>query len=244
MGAMDAEDQDRYCVDCAVEVAAILQAMAHSRSLVTAWYGGGSAFALTAVLEADAGRDELILDQVHEEHAPRLLASHSIQCTGTHNGVEIRFVVEGVEPVLFHGVAALHSALPVRLLRLQRREYFRVVTPAEAPVTCMIPAVAALIEAPVLDISCGGLALWIAQGVLVLERGTILQGCRLRLPRFGTVEIDIRVVRVGEPSLMAGVAGRRCGCAFLGMGEGERKRVQRYIMELERCRNARLSGLR
>ncbi|GIX26334.1 MAG: flagellar brake protein YcgR [Burkholderiales bacterium] len=241
---MDAEDQDRYRVDCAIEVAAILQAMAHSRSLVTAWYGGGSAFALTAVLEADAGRDELILDQVHEEHAPGLLASHGIQCTGTHNGVEIRFVVESVEPVLFQGVAALRSALPVRLLRLQRREYFRVVTPAEAPVTCMIPAVAAPIEAPVLDISCGGLALWISQDVLALERGTILRGCRLRLPHFGTVEIDIRVVRVGEPSFTAGVAGRRCGCAFVGMGEGERKRVQRYIIELERCRNSRLSGLR
>lgn len=243
-GAMDAEDQDRYRVDCAAEVAAILRAMAHRRALITAWYGGGGAFALTAVLEADASRDELILDQVHEEHAAALLASRGIQCTGTHDGVEVRFVVDAVQPVLFQGVAALRSALPVKLLRLQRREYFRVVTPAETPLTCTIPAAAGPIEAPVLDMSCGGLALWVAQDVLVLERGTVLHGCRLRLPRFGTVETDMQVVRVEKPILRAGAVGQGCGCAFVDMGEGERKRVQRYVMELERSRNARLSGLR
>ncbi len=241
---MAAEDR-QYQVDTPGEVAAILRAMARNRALVTAWYGEGGAFALTSVLKADVRHNELVLDHVRGDHATRLLASRHILCTGNPEGVEVRFVVESLETVEFEGAAAFRSALPKTLLRLQRRAYFRVAPPAGESVMCTVPTSAGVVEGRVLDVSCGGISFLVPGNSLVLERGAILHGCRLQLPCLGTVETGLHVAHVVEQSgPLFGLAVHRCGCEFVGISERHRQLVQRYVMTLQRIRNARLSGLR
>lgn len=237
------DELERYRVRTPAEVAFVLRAMARQHALVSAYYGGDDAFALTTVLEADADRNELILDEVHRDHAPRLLASRRIRLVGTQDRVEIQCILEGVETVQFRGRPALRSALPQTLLRFQRREYYRVPTPAAEPVICLIPTPRGAVKATVLDVSGGGVGLLVPQGSLTLERGTVLSDCRLTLPRIGTLEADLWVAHVEDMAQPTGIPGLRCGCAFADLDRRSCRLVQCYVVQLERVRNAKFSGL-
>jgi c-di-GMP-binding flagellar brake protein YcgR len=98
--------------------------------------------------------------------------------------------------------------LPSRVLRLQRRESFRVATPVLRAPVCRIPADGGrpAVEIRVADVSCGGVALALAPGDLWLEPGDILRGCLLELP--GMAPIAVSIEAAADRPEKAPVAGR------------------------------------
>jgi c-di-GMP-binding flagellar brake protein YcgR len=152
-----------------------------------------------------------------------------------------------VEKTTFDGNAALKIALPASLIRLQRREYYRMSTPVSNPVRVSIPLPAELgggtNSFPLADISCGGIAILDNKLMLGDTIGKNYIDCRIDLPEIGTVASTLQIRNCLDMTLLNNKSNRRLGCQFVDISRGMLALVQRYITKLERERNARIAGL-
>jgi c-di-GMP-binding flagellar brake protein YcgR len=149
--------------------------------------------------------------------------------------------------VLIKGEAALRADIPPSLIRLQRREYYRMETPVSNPVRAIIPLPPELGAGtgvfPLHDISCGGIAILDNKMQLSTTIGEQLSNCRIELPEIGPVTVSLEIRNSLDLTLLNNKTNRRLGLQFVDISRGGMAGVQRYITKLERERNARLAGL-
>jgi c-di-GMP-binding flagellar brake protein YcgR len=202
---------------------------------------------VTTILDMDADAGTLLLDcSIDPAQNQRILAAKRIRFETTLDKIRIVFVTEHIESGLYEGRPALRCAIPATLVRLQRREYYRMETPVASPVRVGIPLLleggGALESFTVSDISVGGLAILDNKLLLTNSLGQKLTGCSLGLPD-GVVTTTLIVRNAIELTLLNGKHSRRIGCEFFDLSRGSLANVQRYITKLERERNARVAGL-
>jgi c-di-GMP-binding flagellar brake protein YcgR len=238
----EAGDLSRYVLHEPAEIVHVLRALQHGANLITAYFNEGSDFLLTALLAVDdAG---MILDYGGSVEANRrALAARKLVLIATHDRVKIQFALPGLKEVSFGGRPAFGAPLPQRLLRLQRREYFRLVAPVTQPLRCALTLVGEsgerrVFEAQIVDISGGGIALMPPPGA-EFSVGQSFESCRLELPGFGAVDAGLEVRNVFQVTLRNGTRVKRCGCQFVGLRPAMQSRVERYIMKIERERKTR-----
>ena len=97
------------------------------------------------------------------------------------DGVKVQFAGIGILQSQYQGADALRIAIPKSIVRLQRRNYFRVVADEElnSQVKLEIPALQA--QASLIDISLAGIGFTIQTVASQHERGEILKDVRLTL---------------------------------------------------------------
>ncbi|MEW6313115.1 MAG: flagellar brake protein [Pseudomonadota bacterium] len=237
-------DDPRYQVTSAVEIANILRSMQQNRELVAAYFGSNHHFILTAILTVNAERKTLIIDASSDANLNRELAtSLKIICVANHDKVRVQFKTGGVEEVMHDGRPAFRIRLPATMLKLQRREYYRLATPISTPVTCTISTPEGVrVTLNVHDISIGGISVLGYPTQIELEPGVIYEGCSINLPDAGTVIADLEIRNSFDITLKNNVTTRRSGCMFLNMPASAQTMIQKYIIKLERERRARLEG--
>ncbi|HMX16134.1 MAG TPA: flagellar brake protein [Rhodocyclaceae bacterium] len=241
---LQAAEDNPYLLRAKGEIVYHLKAVAAEHALVAAHYGHGNDFLLTTLLAVDDGQLHLDVGKDPEVNR-RLLAADRIVCVTHHDKVKVQFALRRLDTVSLQGRTAFRADLPDRMLRLQRREYYRLVTPAARPLRCHVPMPggAPSIVATVLDISGGGLAVVVPPAGLDFSPDTVFRGCRIELPEVGTLIVDLRVKNLFEVTLRNGVEVMRSGCQFERMPGPMLTLVQRYILKVERERKARESGL-
>lgn len=237
-------DQGKYLIYSRPEIAAILGTLRKTGSTVTAYFGGDNDFILTAIIAVRPQRGDVVVDCGADAAAnQRALQAGKINFVAAHDRIKIQFVAESLRQVHFDGRDAFSMPIPGALLRLQRREYFRITTPLTRPLKCVIGPQAAPLrtaaEVTIVDISCGGVAIIDAAGPADLDTGVRLRGCRILLPDLGEVATDIMVKSTFEVTLRNGAKHKRAGCEFVDMRERDRAMIQRYINRLERERRDR-----
>jgi c-di-GMP-binding flagellar brake protein YcgR len=237
----DYNDDGKYRIDSRVEIVAILRSLMTAGELVTAYFNGGREFVVTAVLEVDAQRGFAVLDSgANPQLNDRLLAGGQISATSSQNGVRVQFKTSPVEAISFEGRLAFRVPIPDSLIKLQRREYYRMPMPLTRPVKCEVPAAEGeRVHVVIADISVGGVCLMGEPTGVPLEPGQILPGCRILLPEMGTVTTDLAVRNTYTVTLKNGAQARRTGCAFVRLGAQQEAMVQRYIMKLDRERRGK-----
>ena len=151
----------------------------------------------------------------NDEMNQRALAADKLFCVTSHDKVRVQFLLRGwtVSPAATVR-PAFRAALPESLLRLQRREYYRLTTPIARPFKCLIPIRwpqwhRRQIEANVIDISGGGLAVMVPPAGLAFEPGMEFHNCRIELPEVGIIVSTLQVRNVFDVTL----AHRRAGHA-------------------------------
>ncbi|MDW8467985.1 MAG: PilZ domain-containing protein [Burkholderiales bacterium] len=155
------------------------------------------------------------------------------------DGVRIHFATQRAAPTVFDGLAALRVRVPETVLRLQRRDHFRVAPPLARPLELEAPHPAGgRVRLRVLDISCGGAAVALAPPQLALAPGELLRGCAVELPGPVRLVFDAEVRSV-EPGRGPGGA-TRCGLKFVNLPGAALTAIQRYVLQLDRERRARL----
>ena len=238
----EAGDLGRYVLHDPGEITYVLRSLLHGANLITAYFNEGSDFLLTALLAVD---DEgIVLDYGGSAEANRrALAASKLVLIATHDRVKIQFALPGLKAVSFGGRPAFRAALPERLLRLQRREYYRLVAPIAQPLKCALTMTGGdgarrTYEAQIVDIGAGGIALMPPRGV-EFSVGDTFESCRLELPGFGAVDAGLEVRNVFQVTLRNGMRVKRCGCQFVGLRPAMQARVERYIMKIERDRKKR-----
>jgi c-di-GMP-binding flagellar brake protein YcgR len=240
------EEDSRFRVDSDVEIAYILRGLMKSGALVTLYFNGGREFVVSAVLAVEAERGFVILDSgANRELNDRLLRGGEMSVVSSQDGVRVQFACRKVEGVSFEGRLAFRIAVPDSVIKLQRREYYRLPTPLINPLKCEVPAAEGeRVEMPIADISLGGVCLVGERAGEALALGSVLEGCRIVLPEAGTLQANLCVRNSYLVMLKNGASSRRTGCDFIKLGAQQEAMVQRYIIRLERERRAKSASLR
>lgn len=232
-------DEDReFRVSSKRAIVTILQGIADQGTHV-ALYGGDQNFILTTLLGVNEHGIWLDVGPFPPENK-RLLLSDKITFVSMHQHVKIQFTATDIENDLFENNEAFYMELPTYLLRVQRREYFRTLIPAAAPVKCVIPIQpenqddpVVMREVPVVDISGGGIGLLCEKGETVLLPEKIFPECRISIPEAGVLTVTLEVRNGINFSTPNNAVHKRVGCRFIGLDNQMDILLQRYITRLQ-----------
>ena len=242
------EENDRYAIHSHLEILFILRAIMQKNTLVTLHFDQGNDFIRTSILGIDAERGRMVVECGADEQFNRqALRAEKLIFITSQAQVNVQFVCHGIQETRFEGRRAFSVDIPESLLRMQRRDYYRIATPAINPLKCIGLLAAGhnpgTAEATLLDISCGGMAVVDDHRKIALEPMATYENCRIAMPGIGTLEAIVRVKSAFEVTLKNGVACKRAGCEFVAMPEKMLVMAQRYIFKLERERTARQKGM-
>jgi c-di-GMP-binding flagellar brake protein YcgR len=241
------DEFSQYLLGAKSEMYPVFRGLVQHASLITMIFHEGLDMVLTSLLRY--GDNGLIFEYgASSEMNRKVLQADKVFCDAQLEKVKIQFILHGVNHVEVDGRPAFHAALPDRILRLQRREHYRLATPVARPLICNIPFPSidgsiVPVTTHVADISGGGVCLAGLPLELPLETDMELPGCCIELPEVGSVSVILRLRSVTETANRGGTRAKRAGCEFVDMSGQMAKLIQRYIMKVERERKARESGM-
>ena len=245
-----ADHYSQYLLYSKSEILAVLRALIQKGAMITVHFDQGRSFLLTTMIALSADNREFILDiGSNEEMNNRALQANKLIFTTLVDKVKIQFSLTKLSQTQSDGRLAFVGAIPERILRLQRREFFRLATPIANPIKInallrRADGSALQIELPLLDISGGGVGLMVSLDLAQLfERGSILNDCKMLLPDEGLLVTLLCVRNLFDVTTRSGSRYVRVGCEFVNLPAPRLTLVQRYITRIERERKARLNGL-
>lgn len=234
------EDRGRYLVTHVAEIERILRGMMASKNIVAIYGESSKQFLLSTLISIDSVKGVLLFEQ-GADAAMNILLLESKSCTfaSTHDQVHIQFSTNRIEAVNQGNEPLFRISMPREILRLQRREYYRLVTSVVNPVKCLINTGTGLMETVVVDISIGGVGVLAYPAVGSLKAGDVYHGCRITLPGMGEFAIGLTVCTTFEITLQNGRTTHRAGCRFIDLPPSVETAIQRYIIQVDRERRAR-----
>jgi c-di-GMP-binding flagellar brake protein YcgR len=217
----------------------ILQDIADQGTRVCLYYDNDQNCLLTILLGANEHGMWLDVGQLPPENK-QLLLSGKITFVSMHQQIKIQFVARDIENDLFENNEALYLKLPDYLLRILRREFFRIAIPAAAPINCIIPIIPqskkeriVMREVPILEISGDGIGLLCGEHEDTLLPEKIFRDCQISIPDIGILKVTI-VVRNGfNFTTPDNVVHKRVGCSFILLDNKMNNLLQRYIIRLQ-----------
>jgi c-di-GMP-binding flagellar brake protein YcgR len=230
------DEENEYLITNPKEIVSILHDIAHRKSRVALYYNEGISMVLTLVLSAD--ENGVWIDAASNPLDNRLIErSKRIIFVSTHNQAKVQFVADDVVLGTYEDSPAFSMGLPKKLLRLQRRDYFRLVTPESNAPKCIIHTVPEQShiqrEITIMDISIGGVALVCEASGIELQPGMVYEHCQIELPEIGTVEATIEVKNSLEITDRNGKVKRRAGCVFVKPDGKTTMLLQRYVAQMQ-----------
>lgn len=254
-----AEDQ-LFHLQKPVEIRGLIYQLIDKRCIFSVRMDNTDKVLLTTILAVANDTQEMLLETSLEAGINAMAGDSSVLHFQTQmDGVEVRFRTG--PPVLkeFGLLPAFSVPLPQQVWYLQQRAFFRLKIPSSAPVFCelLLPGDAGdlpvRLQAPVMDISVGGVALQLpithADDFPV---GATFDLCRIALQGSGDIRVRLQVCYVRPFTDTAGNLSIRTGCRFLDPGQTTQAVVQRYISgidrqriteDLEAIRNSRTPGI-
>ncbi|MEW5771041.1 MAG: flagellar brake protein [Pseudomonadota bacterium] len=234
------EDCERFRVTHTYTIERILREVMDTRTIVSLYVEHGQDFILSSIVALDTKHGILLLEQgVDQDFNRRLLDAGRIVCSATHDQVPIQFTGQDASDTTYENTAVFRVALPKELLRLQRRESYRLATSVVNPVRCLINTGATFLDAVVIDISIGGVGILAYEGSGLLKPGDIYHGCRISLPGTGEFAVSLNVCTTFDVALKNGRLTHRAGCQFIDLPPSVETEIQRYITRTDRERLAR-----
>lgn len=243
---LSTDEFSQYMLNSKSEMFAIFRGMVEQVSQITMFFNDGRDMVLTDMISY--GDNGLLLDLgASPEMNSKALEARKLFCVTQLDKVKIQFILRGLERIETKGGPAFRAALPDSVLRLQRREYYRLATPIVRPLKCVMAfppenGEPRTLEAQIGDISGGGLGVVSIPLDVPIQTGQQL-GCRIDLPEVGVVAGTVAVRSVFESVARNGVRSQRAGCEFLKLPGLMLTLIQRYIIKVERERKARDSGM-
>lgn len=203
-------------------------------------FGEGNAFFLTAILEIDEANNAIIFDYGPKETLnQQLLKATRVVFQADFAGIKSSFKGDMVKQTLYNGEPAFAMPIPESIFWMQRREYFRVISPSSKSGYCQL-----ILEdrepsnLKLYDLSLTGFSILNTSneisGLLVL--GAKFERCRLVLPGTGedTISFKVRSKIIINPNKIAALKVQKIGCTFTRMTPAFESTLQRYMNQLQR----------
>jgi flagellar brake protein len=197
---------------------------------------------LTTIIDADD--DYVYLDMsIDEAFNKRMLASSELLIYKDY-GIRVKWQSLQHTKIELSDGNALRLELPEELVRLQRREFFRLKTPIVEPIVCNIPLVNILkpeveeiVQYNLVDISLSGLAIISNQrfhsSFIV---GAIFEHCKINLPDAGEVSLNLEVKYITQiEAYRAKDNYYRIGFEHKNSSHSDKHKIHKYTQHLERA---------
>ncbi|HEY5799793.1 MAG TPA: flagellar brake protein [Burkholderiaceae bacterium] len=236
-----------YRVESRREIIALMRALSDKGQMIKMAINGNSDSCITSILEVDVDNDLLYLDRsIDREQNRRMVAAPKVSFDTALDKIRIMFATHTRDDCEYTERPALCMEIPESVVRLQRRELFRMTTPVVNPVRCAIVLPEDLGEGtvffPLADISGGGIAMLDEKTVLDNTIGRIYKGCRIDIPDIGVITCSLQIRSSQDLTLLNGKTNRRLGCLFMEMPRSNQGILERYITKLQRELAAKLGN--
>ncbi len=243
------DDDSPYRVRSRREIISLLTSMMEKNQLLSLLIKGGSESVITSILDVDADEDAITLDAAPSATLnDSIVSSKQISFEAIYNSIRITFSVDGARLIEYQGRPALQVDVPESLVRLQRREFFRIPTPIAKPLRCTFritqPDGSFVTVITMLNnISAGGVGITDEKKLLSATPGVIYEDCQLELGDNTLVSVKLQVRDCKEFKMTNGKIVNRFGCQFIDIPRTVLAAIQRFITKLEREQNAKASGM-
>jgi c-di-GMP-binding flagellar brake protein YcgR len=240
---LEPTDYGQYLLHSRSEMLQVLRQLLVGNNQITVFFNDGADFILTTLLAVT--NEGLVFDSgANTEINKRAFSAAKLFCTSSLDKIRVQFVLHGLKSITHDGRPAFSAVLPDSLLRLQRREYFRLVMPVTRRLICQIPlGDDDHLDVDMIDLSGGGLAMVVAPDRMRFEPDMEFANCRIELPEIGFITVTIKVLTTFEVTLRNGAHVKRAGCKFVNLPGNTTNLIQRYIIKIERERKAHESGM-
>jgi len=234
---LSGDDDEKHCLSSAREIGFILRNVADKKSRIALYYGNAADFLFTTLIDVD--KEGMWIEQsMNEGDNRRIASSAKLVCVTSQHQVKIQFTASQPKETTHLGCPAFYVPVPAHLYRIQRREYFRLMTPVDHPPHCIISSNEAskkpVRDVTIMDISGGGVGLTCAEYDTELIPGKTYTDCRIELPDEGTVIGTIEVKNLVVLTDSHGHTMRRAGCAFVKLESSAAILLQRYVTNMQR----------
>jgi c-di-GMP-binding flagellar brake protein YcgR len=234
-------DEDKYLIRSPKEIQLILHAIAQKKLPAVVYFNDEQNFIKTIILTAN--EKGIWIDVGPNEHDnKRILKHEDITVVSMHQGAKIQFSCKHIEMAVYAAHPAFYCPLPQGMLRLQRRDYFRLPIPMDMPLKCLVTPKsdkpADPVEITIMDISIGGVALVCKEQYVKLEAGELYPACHIELPGIGTLVADVQVRNLFDVTSPNGLITKHAGCEFVQLDGKMSMLLQRYVGMMQ----SRLSG--
>lgn len=235
-------DEQPYVVHNIKEIIQILNDLSKQKAMLKVSFNAGNDVYLTTVIAVDAKNHAVHLDIGRDEaFNRRLLASQQV-VVSKDDGVKIKWTSTNLSVVTLPDGQAIKVALPKNLIRLQRREFFRLATPIANPVSCRIPiadeadpALNKTLELVLVDVSLGGVGVIVSDPLPpALVEGASFDRCEINFPDVGVASVTLLVKNVIPMPMKDGSTKYRVGLQYVKPSRGNEGLIHRYTFNLER----------
>ncbi len=232
----DDEIEGRYFLLGRMEILSVLNELIHRREAVTVYFNGGRDFFLTTLLEARP--EALIFDLSGDPEANRRLpASPGCVFVSHIQGIRVQFAGSQPQRFSWGGSDAFWVPLPERVVRVQRRESYRILLPVAKPLMLKLYADdgQVLNEWPAHDLSVGGIGFTVS-GETRLEAGQTIARLSLPLLKQRGIDCAAQVCHVTHLADRQDGSRYRVGVSFTDLPSPMAVAIQRYITKIEHLR--------
>jgi c-di-GMP-binding flagellar brake protein YcgR len=242
-------DDSQYRVHSRRQVIALLKDIMDNNQQLTLLINHGPDSILTVILDIDEDNNSITIDAAKSNTLNDLIVqSRHLHFEALHNNIRVTFVATKANAALNQVQAAITIPIPDSLIRLQRRDAFRVITPITKPLRCFFRTTKpdGTPDAPIItnlsNISIGGVGLIDESLALDLTKGRLYKDCKLELNETTSIPVNLEMRDSNQLKLPNGKVVNRFGCAFVGLSNQAEATIQRTITQLERNQNAKASG--
>ncbi|SFN53298.1 c-di-GMP-binding flagellar brake protein YcgR, contains PilZNR and PilZ domains [Formivibrio citricus] len=239
----EAEDIGPFRLASAAEVGFVLRTLAQRNDFVSIYFNSGRDMLLTRILDVDIKARTFVFDlSGHAQSNAALTKTDKAVFVATPDGVKIQFSTSEIRQVDFEGRPAFRAPFPPDLIKLQRRDFFRLPTPISNPYCCRLPiGDGDSMRLDVLDISLGGVGVRFSEAqVGKIEIGLKFSQVEFDFGPGGVMRINVEVRNRRAVVNRQGQTQYAVGMRFLGLSRAQEASLQRLISQLERERKALL----
>lgn len=221
-------------IDEPAKISKLLERMQNAHTLLSVRVPGSNLAYNSMILQIDAGREWITLDELHPgEGHTRLLEARKLTANGDFDGVELVFDATVIEHDKQSNIYFYRVSFPQRVKYFQRRSSYRVrvLKSSSLPVILVVDA-SNYLQGQLHNVSAGGVAIRFTRPLPgIIQRGQLIPECELRLPEGEKIvcSVEIRhVAREGQTS------NTLVGARFSKLGTVQQRTLNRFIASIER----------
>ncbi len=199
---------------------------------------------VTTIVFVDAAHQAVYFDVGLDDDFNRRLISSKRVLFSKEEGVKIKWTSLELSLAQLKDGKAIKISLPKSLMRMQRREFFRLATPLATTVDCVMPvnnlnevkssAAKKVIHLTLLDVSLGGVGAWAADPLdEALVIGARFNECKINFPQVGEASLTLQIKNITQVTLKDGSIKHRIGMQFISPSRSNEGLINRYAYNLE-----------
>lgn len=236
------DNLDSFTITFRREIVFYLRQLINDGERVSVTFAEGSETMLTVLLDVNEEDSALIFDWGGSAAINRkLMESKRNIFLATPQGVRNQFVTQRVWETTYKKRPAFATTIPAEYIRLQRREFFRLLLPMTQRPPCRFDAgdPPKSWEFSIVDLGLGGLGMEIPAAAVPFEIGQTIARAEIALGKAAKLTVDLQIRFVGNVT-RGNRQLCRLGCHFIKVSQAQENELQRFITQVQREERAKL----